>query len=58
MIVLQERIREVRRKRVSVAPLKDGMKVILHLPGKKVIARRFCRGAFFQVSKTLEILSS
>lgn len=55
--VVQERIREVRRKRVSVAPLKDGMKVILHLPGNKVIARRFCRGACFQVSKTLEILS-
>ncbi|XP_044171122.1 uncharacterized protein LOC114950440 isoform X3 [Acropora millepora] len=43
-----ERIREVRRKRVSVAPLKDGMKVILHLPGNKFIARRFCRGACFQ----------
>ncbi|XP_074632403.1 uncharacterized protein LOC141890726 [Acropora palmata] len=45
---MKERIREVRRKRVSVAPLKDGMKVILHLPGNKVIGRRFCRGACFQ----------
>lgn len=55
--VLQERIREVRRKRVSVAPLKDGMKVILHLPDNTVIARRFCRGACFQVLKTLVIFS-
>ena len=40
--VVQERIREVRRKRVLVAPLKDGMKLILHLPGNKVIAPGRC----------------